>query len=293
MFKTEKISEAMSAAGFDSWGVVRITPSLLSDAKEHFEEWLAEGNADTLGYLHRNLDKRFAPEVLMEGAVSIIVGAVSYKNELSMGYEADFDAKIASYARANDYHTVIKDMLHQVALLLGLSDRRSYKVCVDSVPLAEKSLARLAGIGWQGRNSLIISPSLGSFIHLGELIVREEADSYSLAFEGDGCVGCKRCLLRCPTGAINPNRTINTTLCISNRTIEQGESNFDSKGWIFGCDECQSCCPHNAKAPLATNPRLAPTFNPLDYTADFWANLTPEEAKKEFGHTPLARKFQK
>jgi epoxyqueuosine reductase QueG len=98
MFKTEKISEAMSAAGFDSWGVVRITPSLLSDAKEHFEEWLAEGNADTLGYLHRNLDKRFAPEELMEGAVSIIVGAVSYKNELSMGYEADFDAKIASYA---------------------------------------------------------------------------------------------------------------------------------------------------------------------------------------------------
>ena len=293
MFKMAKISEAMSSAGFDSWGVVRLTPSLLSDAKGHFEQWLAEGNAEGLNYLHRNLDKRFAPEELMEGAVSIIVGAVSYKNELSMGYEADFDAKVASYARANDYHTTLRDMLHSVAQQLGLTDRHDYKVCVDSVPLAEKSLARLAGIGWQGRNSLIVSPSLGSFIHLGELIVRESVDTYSLAFEGDGCVGCKRCLLRCPTGAINPNRTINTTLCISNRTIEQGESGFDSHGWIFGCDECQSCCPHNAKAPLWVNPRFEPTFNPLDYNSDFWANLTPEEAKKRFGHTALARKFQK
>jgi epoxyqueuosine reductase len=207
-----------------------------------------------------------------------------------MGYEADFDAKIASYARANDYHTVIKDVLHQVALSLGLSDRRSYKVCVDSVPLAEKSLARLAGIGWQGRNSLIISPSLGSFIHLGELIVCEEVDSYSLAFEGDGCVGCKRCLLRCPTGAINPSGGINTTLCLSNRTVERASAeSFDTHGWIFGCDECQTVCPYNRKAPYFRNPKFAPLFNPVEMTPSEWNALSDEEFSDKFGTTPLER----
>lgn len=293
MFKMEKISASMSKCGFDAWGVVRIEGGLLSDAKDHFEQWLAEGNGRGLDYLERNVEKRFAPEVLFEGAKTVIVGAVSYKNDLSMGYGADFGAKIASYARATDYHTVIKDMLHQVASELGLTNPRDYKVCVDSVPLAEKSLARLAGIGWQGRNSLIISPSLGSFIHLGELIVRHEVDTYSTPLGKDGCVGCKRCLLRCPTGAINPNRTINATLCISNRTIEQGEENFDFRGWIFGCDECQSCCPHNAVAPLAVNPRLQPTFDPRDYDRHFWDTLTPEEGQKRFGHTAIARKFRK
>jgi epoxyqueuosine reductase len=291
MLNSKQISSLMHSVGFDAWGVVRAEK--LSDAKVRFEAWLEDGAAYRLDYLSRNIDKRFDPTLLVPEAKSVIVGAVSYKNRFSEGYKANFDARIASYALTNDYHTTLREMLRKVALGLGFSDPRSVKICVDSVPLAEKSLAKRAGIGWIGRNSLIINPSFGSFMVLCELIVPEECDEYSTPYEEDGCVGCGRCLLRCPTGAIRPNRSINTALCISNRTIEQGENNFDSKGWIFGCDECQSCCPHNAKAPLATNPRLAPTFNPLDYNADFWATLPPEEAQKRFGHTALARKFQK
>ena len=283
----------MASVGFDAWGVVRATE--LSDAKARFESWLSEGNAPTLHYLHRNIEKRFDSSLLLEGARSVIVGAVSYKNEFSEGYKADFDARIASYALAPDYHVILKDMLREVAVGLGITDHKGVKICVDSTPLAEKTLAHLAGIGWVGRNSLIINPQLGSFMVLGALVLTEECDTYSTPYEGDGCRGCGRCLLRCPTGAINPTRTINTTLCISNRTVEPSgkQASFDTKGWVFGCDECQSCCPHNSTAPLHVNPRFDTLINPLDYDAHFWANISPEEGQATFGATPLARKFKK
>ncbi len=292
MFKTKKISELMASAGFDAWGVVRADE--LSDAKARFEEWLAEGNAPQLDYLHRNVEKRFAPALLKEGARSVVVGAVSYKNTFSEGYKADFDSRIASYALAPDYHVVLKEMLREVAVGLGIDDRRAMKICVDSTPLAEKTLARLAGIGWIGRNSLIVNPQLGSFMVLGALVLTEECDTYSTPYEVDGCVGCSRCLLRCPTGAINPNRSINTTLCISNRTVEQGSDgeDFDTHGWVFGCDECQTCCPHNTTAPLHVNPRFAPVVDPTAYDSTFWANITPEEGKTLFEGTPLVRRFK-
>ncbi len=281
----------MLAAGFDAWGVVRAGE--LSDAKRHFEEWLNAGGDYRLDYLRRNVDKRFDARLLLSDAKSIIVGAVSYKNRFSEGYKPDFDARIASYALSEDYHTTLRDMLRKVACGLGFTDPKSVKICVDSVPLAEKSLARMAGIGWQGRNSLIISPLLGSFMVLGALILSEECDEYSEPFEGDGCVGCGRCLLRCPTGAIAPNRTIKTALCISNRTIEDASSEpFDTRGWVFGCDECQSCCPHNESAPLFRNTHFAPRINPTDYDRAFWDNITPEEGKKLFEGTPIVRKFK-
>ena len=291
MLNSKQISSLMHSVGFDAWGVVRAEK--LSDAKARFEAWLEDGAAYRLDYLSRNIDKRFDPTLLVPEAKSVIVGAVSYKNRFSEGYEADFDARIASYALTNDYHTTLREMLRKVALGLGFSDPRSVKICVDSVPLAEKSLAKGAGIGWIGRNSLVINPSLGSFMVLGELIVPEECDEYSKPYEEDGCVGCGRCLLRCPTGAIRPNRSINTALCISNRTIEESNDEpFDTKGWVFGCDECQTCCPHNQDSPLFHNPLFAPKVTPTDYNSNFWAKLTPEEGKKLFEGTPLVRKFK-
>lgn len=291
MLKLEKISEQMAAAGFDAWGVV--CAEELSDAKARFVRWLEEGCAYGLDYLARNVDKRFDGRLLHPGTRSIIVGAVSYKNRFSQGYEPDFDARIASYATAEDYHTTLREMLREVAVGLGFEDPKSVKICVDSVPLAEKSLAQRAGIGWIGRNSLIISPELGSFMVLGALLVPEESEEYSEPYVGDGCVGCGRCLLRCPTGAIRPDRSINTALCISNRTIEIASAErFDTHGWVFGCDECQTCCPHNATTPLYRNPRFAPRVTPTDYDSNFWAKLTPEEGKTLFEGTPLVRKFK-
>lgn len=292
MLKRKKIDEVMSAVGFDAWGVV--PASELSDAKLGFQKWLAGGYDYRLDYLRRNVEKRFNPALLQPETKSIIVGAIGYKNSFSGGYEEGFDARIASYALSRDYHTTLREMMREVACGLGFDNPRSVKICVDSAPLAEKTLAKMAGIGWIGRNSLVVSPRLGSFMLLCELLVPEVCDEYSEPFEGNGCVGCGRCLLRCPTGAIMPTGGINTTLCISNRTVEQSaDEPFDTHGWLFGCDECQSCCPHNESAPLFSNPRFEPTFNPLDYNRDFWANLTPEEAESRFGTTPLMRRFKK
>lgn len=293
MLKSEIISTEMAAAGFDAWGVVEATE--LSDAKARFEMWLGEGGDYGLDYLRRNVDKRFDARLLLPGARSIIVGAVCYKNDQSLSSDAPYGGRIASYAHSEDYHTSLKEMFRQVAERLGITDRKSMKICVDSVPLAEKSLAVRAGIGWIGRNSLVVNPRFGSFMVFGELILTEECDHYSTPYESDGCVGCGRCLLRCPTGAISPNRTLRTALCISNRTIEQGPSSeeFDTHGWYFGCEECQSCCPHNATSPLHTNPRFRPLYSPTLFDSNFRANLTPERAESLFGTTPLMRKFKK
>lgn len=292
MLSFAKIASLMQAAGFDLWGVVPAEE--LSDAKGLFQKWLDEGGDYRLDYLRRNVDKRFDPRLLLDGARTIVVGAVGYKNQHSVGYEADSESRIASYALSRDYHDSIREMLSEVARGLGAVPGKGMKICVDSVPLAEKSLAKRAGIGWVGRNSLIISPVLGSFMLLGELILTEECDRYSQPFEGDGCVGCGRCLLRCPTGAIMPKGGINTALCISNRTVEKASDEpFDTHGWLFGCDECQSCCPHNQSTPFYRNPRFEPRFNPHDYDKAFWLSLTPQEAEKRFGTTPLMRKFKK
>ena len=294
MLKSENISLQMALAGFDAWGVVPAAE--LSDAKVRFERWLEEGHDYHLDYLRRNLDKRFNPTLLLPGARSVVVGAVAYKNLFSLTHPEPHGARIASYALAEDYHLTIKAMLRSVAEGLGVAERGTAKICVDSVPLAEKSLAQRAGIGWVGRNSLVVSPRLGSMMLLGELILTEECDTYPTPYEGDGCVGCGRCLLRCPTGAILPNRTLTTSLCISNRTIEQGlegAEGFDTHGWFFGCEECQSCCPHNQDSPLYANPKMAPLFDPQEYDSNFWAKLTPSEAESLFGKSPVMRKFKK
>lgn len=294
MFKIEKINSAMSAAGFDCWGVVRAEK--MSDAKRRFEAWIADGCAYGLGYLERNVEKRFDAGLLFPNTRTIVVGAVSYKNPLSLHHEAEKGLHVASYAVCPDYHDVLKDMFRQVAAELGVPSPKECKICVDSVPLAEKSLARLAGIGWVGRNSLIINPRIGSFMVLGELLLTDECDQYSTPYEEDGCVGCGRCLLRCPTAAIRPDRSINTELCIANRTIEQGLSagggEFDTHGWYFGCDECQSCCPHNATAPLSTLPRMAPLFDATAVEADHWPTLTATRARQLYPSSPLLRKFR-
>lgn len=287
MIPKKFITNAALEVGFDLVGVVAVEP--LVAERKRFDEWILAGNHSSLSYLERNAEKRFDASLLVEGAASIVVCAVSYLSTFSRGYEEGCRTKVASYALARDYHLTIKEMLRELAeRLREAAPELKYRAFTDSAPVAEKTLAVRAGLGWIGRQSLVVNPKFGTMMLLGELIINEAVDAYSEPMRNVGCGSCRACVESCPNGAILDNRLIDTRRCISCRTIErewQGEA-IDLDGWIFGCDGCQSACPFNRHAPLHRNPKFDPKFDPT--TID-WASLDGEEFEALAGDTPLLR----
>ena len=163
MLQNLSIKKLAARAGFDLCGVTPARP--LDDSEAHFREWLRAGRHATLGYLERNLDKRFDPSRLVEGARSVVVCAVGYKNHRSEGYPAGCRTRVASYACTRDYHVTLRGMLQSMLAELqrenpGLTGR----AFVDSAPLLEKRLAVEAGLGWIGRQSLLVTPQFGTYV---------------------------------------------------------------------------------------------------------------------------------
>ncbi len=289
MIRTELIKKFAADAGFDLCGVAPCRH--LNENEQHFRDWLTRGYHSSLSYLERNLDKRFDPRRLVEGARTVVVCAVSYKNRFSEGYSSAWRTKIASYACMTDYHTTIKRMLAHMfnALRTEYTDLGG-RTFVDTAPLLEKQWAVEAGLGWIGRQSLLITPRYGSFVLLGELLLTDEADAYDTPFEGTRCGRCRNCIESCPTGAIVAPRTIDTRRCISCHTIErESDRTINLDGWIFGCDRCQSCCPYNQKAPMHSHPFLAPKVDPMALDVDTWTSMSDAEFTARFGDTPLTR----
>ena len=290
MLQIERIKEAAARVGFDLCGVVATRP-LDADANR-FRHWIEAGNHASLGYLERNIDKRFDPTLLVPSSKSVIVCAVSYKNAISKGYTAGHEAKIASYACNRDYHTTIKEMLRSLfELLKNDCPTLAGRPFVDSAPVAENRWAVEAGLGWIGRQSLLITPEFGSFVHLGELIINEPSDRYDTPFEGSRCGNCRACIDHCPTGAIlEGERMIDTRRCIACHTIEaEQEQRIDLHGWIFGCEACQTCCPHNQHAPMHRAEQFTPQFDPRTLSPEDWSAMSEEEFSARFGKTPLTR----
>ncbi|MFI3315978.1 MAG: tRNA epoxyqueuosine(34) reductase QueG [Rikenellaceae bacterium] len=281
------IKESAIDVGFDLVGITQ--PREFEVNRIAFEEWIESGRADNLPYMSRYMDARFNPAALLDNTRSVVVCALNYKNQFSCSQSMSDRPKIASYALARDYHKVIRKMLK--ALLLKLQAAHPSlrgRCCVDTAPLLEKQLALEAGLGWIGRQSLLITPQFGSFVLLGVLLIDDVASLYDSATQGVGCAECRRCIENCPSGAIGDKRTVDSRKCISALTVEcdnpQGE---ELHGWIFGCDECQNCCPYNHHTPLATNPSIQPLFTPL--AKEKWCSMTPEEFAEQLGATPLKR----
>lgn len=289
MLDRSTIKKLAAEAGFDLCGVAPCRR--LGDGGRRFRAWLAEGCQASLGYLERNAEKRFDPRLLVEGARTAVVCAVGYKNPVGEGYPAGHRAKIASYACTRDYHETIREMLARLfAELKALHPTLGGRIFVDTAPLAEKQLAVEAGLGWIGRQSLLVTPQLGTYILLGELLLCDETESYDAPFEGSRCGECRNCVDGCPTGAVAENRTIDARRCISCHTIErQPAEEIGLHGWIFGCDACQSCCPYNRRAPLHANRAFDPLFDPAALTPGDWQAMNEEEFAERFGSTPLTR----
>ena len=289
MILNKEIKSAALRAGFDMCGVAR--PRLFERNKTAYENWLERGYDSTLEYMRRNLDKRFDVRELVEGAQSVIVCAVSYKSDINTRYEATTPNKIASYACCRDYHKSIKKMLQQLLKELQAKyPQLQGRAFVDTAPLLEKQMAVEAGLGWIGRQSLLITPQYGSYVLLGEIVVNVEADEYDSPIEGVGCGECRRCREACPAGALVDDMVVDTSACISCRTIEaESERVGDLNGWIFGCDECQMCCPYNKRAESHRNANFNPLFDPCEISSERWLSMSEEEFAERFAATPLKR----
>ncbi len=290
MISRKNIVEIAREVGFSLCGT-----TTCDDVSEvaFFEQWLEKGYGSELPYLARRVEIRRSPRLLFDGARSVIVCAVNYRNAFSGGYPRDFEgAKVASYALMTDYHTTIKAMLRELAVRLKeLYPSLEGRCYVDTAPLLEKALAVRAGLGQIGRNSLLITREYGSFVLLGELVINDEIDRYDQPLDWQPCEDCHLCERLCPVAAINGNRTIDARRCISARTVEGVAGSLPTNGWVCGCDECQSKCPHNQSKPLCENELFAPVFDPL--TDEYQQLLGSGALNKNLAQTPLARAFRR
>ena len=271
--------------GFDDCRIARSRE--LTEQRERLSEWLSSGRYGGLHYMQRNVDKRIDPGLLMEGTRSVIVCAMGYKRAPA---PQPFLNRIASYAWGKDYHLVIREKLKQLLHDLQTAYPGSAgRVFVDTAPLLEKAWAVEAGLGWIGRNSLLIHPVLGSYLLLGVILTTVELPP-DAPINGS-CGSCRRCLDACPSGALGEDRMLDARRCIARRTIEEATPGEEGElhGWIFGCDVCQRVCPYNRQAPEGRHPELAPLPDLLTLSPQAWLSLDEETFRSRFHDSPLAR----
>ena len=294
------IKEKALELGFDAVGITTAEP-VDAVQVDYFHRWLEAGCAAKMAYLHRNIEKRFDPEKLLNGAQSVICVALNYRPQADE-LPADPELRIANFALYEDYHPFIKERLFQLADFIQTqteawngSDtmRPKFKACVDSVPLAERALAQRAGLGFIGRNHMLISPELGNQILLGELITTLplQPDPPS---ENQSCGDCGKCLRACPTGALDFDGGFDARKCISYLTIESpddipAEYSHKLDNRIFGCDACIRACPHEMSKPARTNTdfQLHPEWAKLNCT-DI-QNMTQDTFEKRFAGSGMIR----
>lgn len=284
-----RIKEHAATLGFDACGICRAEEvDILT--QNHLREWIEKGYHADMEYISGNIDKKNNPQLLVEGAKSIICVALNYYPSQKQLLSAP---QIAYYAYGKDYHEVLKIKLQSlfdyIKTLIPNAEGRAF---VDTAPVLERYWAAKAGIGFIGKNSLLIIPKKGSYYFLGEIIVNAELE-YDNPLE-ISCGSCTRCVEACPTSAIEKPYLINSNLCISYQTIEnKGEINTSiiSKlsNNLYGCDICQQVCPWNKFATPNTSKEFEPDeeFLQLDYQK--LEKMTIEDYRRIFKGSAIKR----
>ena len=251
--------------GFQQIGITHVD---LSAHEPHVREWLAKGFHGEMGYMARNLDKRLHPERLEAGTCAVISARMNYLAEGAAPLrvlERRDQAYVSRYALGRDYHKVLRRRLAKLALRINDAaqalDAR-FRAFTDSAPVLEKALAENSGLGWMGKHSLLIHPEAGSWFFLGEIYTNLPLPETS-TIEPNRCGACRACLNHCPTGAIVGDKVVDARRCISYLTIEHRsaipvELRPLIGNRVFGCDDCQLCCPWNRDAPTTNEEDFKP-----------------------------------
>ena len=288
--KTRWIKEEAGRLGFGYVGISRAEH--MEEEARRLEAWLNKGMHGQMGYMANHFDKRTDPRKLVPGARSVI--SLMYNYFPDKEQQESEAPKIAKYAYGKDYHFVLK---HKLKSLLYFIEEQigqvQGRVFVDSAPVLERDWARRSGLGWMGKNTMLIHPRAGSYFFLAEVICDLE-----LEYDGpikDYCGTCRRCIDACPTDAISPEGYIlDGSKCISYFTIELKEAipeEYKGKfeNWMFGCDICQEVCPWNRFSRPHSEPEFEPKPELLAMTKQEWEEITEEVFRELFRKSAVKR----
>jgi len=281
-----------TALGFAAAGITTLGEN--AHAAE-LDRWLAAGHAGTMTYLQRQARKRKEPALIMPQARTAVVTLTNYFHETPRHGRGDRHPRVAQYAWSADYHDVLGARLEQLAAAIReVVPEATTRCYVDAGPVPERELAQRAGLGWIGKNMMLIHPEIGSFTFIG--VVLTDADlAPDLPFDVDRCGTCRRCLDACPTEAFPEPHVLDATRCISYLTIEhRGDFNDQQRAdvgdWVFGCDVCQDVCPWNVSFAQATaDPELAPRAGVRAPDLPALLEMDEDAFARQYGDTPFAR----
>lgn len=284
------IKQRALALGFAACGITD-ADAVERETVLQYQQWRATGHHANMTYLERNDELRFDPRNLVSGAKSIIVVAMNYKPDTLQSAHLP---QIAYYAYGRDYHKVVKKKLNKLLLFIqSKCPECNGRAFADSAPILERYWACKSGLGWVGKNGLLIIPKVGSYVVLGELLV-------DISLAGDEplvrnyCGRCRQCLDNCPTGALYAPGRLDARKCISYMTIEaKGEipeemhSRLGNR--LYGCDACQQCCPHNRKTACTPIADFTPRQELLTLSPEDILALSPEEFDRISAGSPIRR----
>ena len=267
-----------------------------TQTKDNLHTWIENGYSANMQYIPNNFDKRINPQLILDNAKSIIVCSLYYFPGNHPQTENKNLAKISRYAQGKDYHYVfgeqIKKLEEYIHKICPSINTKSY---TDTGHILEKYFAQKSGIGWQGKNTLIISPKYGSYLFLGVILTDFEFESDSAI--PDYCGTCMRCISACPTNALVQPRVLDSRACIAYWTVEAKPYEEipdlvkqNNTEWIFGCDICQEVCPYNKKLTEVT--KIIEFKNPGNFYFDLNSitNFTKDDFIRKFSKNPIKRR---
>ena len=285
---SEKIREKASELGISKIGFAR-AEELAYDASRILE-WLGRGYHGEMAWMEREPEKRTDPRLIFPDARSVISVAVNYYTP----NQHNKAGKISRYAWGDDYHDTVKEKLRDLLdYIVALEPAAAGKICVDTVPVAEKAWAQRTGIGWIGKHSNLITRELGSWVFLGEILLNLDLE-YDAPMT-DHCGSCTACIDACPTGAIIEPFVVDSNRCISYATIELRADELPSdvsehlNGWLYGCDICQDVCPWNRFEQPTEEARFEPRLGETSLDLDVIESLTPELYAERFRKSAMKR----